>query len=270
MAEGVSMAEVESILALKSNCAYCAARPLGLCGALGDGEAFGELREARRAMRFLDAGTHVYRQGDPRTDILNLVSGWLVQYQDLEDGRRQVLRFLMPGAIVGHQAAGLPSMTHGTEALTNASLCVLPAGSLTELRRRHPSLGERYLWMIERDSQLTADQLTSLGQRDARERIAALLLELAIRSTGRAHFEAGENLAMPLTQVLIAEATGLTPIHVNRMLRKLREANVLELHERRLTILDPERLAAIADLSEALIMLWTRPESSQAELRGAG
>jgi len=47
MAEGVSMAEVESILALKSNCAYCAARPLGLCGALGDGEAFGELREAR-------------------------------------------------------------------------------------------------------------------------------------------------------------------------------------------------------------------------------
>ena len=202
--------------------------------------------------------------------MLNLVTGWLVQYQDLEDGRRQVLRILMPGAIVGHQAAGLKTMTHGTEALTNASLCVLPAASLSELRLHHPGLNERYLWMIERDGQLTADQLTSIGQRDARERVAAMLLELVIRSTGRAHFEAGEVFAMPLTQVLIAEATGLTAIHVNRMLRKLREANVLELHDRRLTILDPERLAAIADLSEALTLLWTRPDPQEDELRGAG
>jgi CRP-like cAMP-binding protein len=264
------MAEVESLLALRSNCAYCAARPLGLCSALDASEAFSELRNARRAVRFIDAGSPVYRQGDPCGDALNLVSGWLVQHQDLEDGRRQVLRILLPGAIVGHQAAGLTAMTHGTTALTPASLCVLPAARLTELRQRHPGLNERYLWMLERDSQLAVDHLISIGQRDARERVAALLLELAIRSTGRADFEPGETLAIPLTQVLIGEATGLTAIHVNRMIRRLREDRVLDFHERKLTIIDPERLFAIANLSDAVIQLWTRPQAGDGDLRGAG
>lgn len=265
------MADVTSLLALKSSCTYCAARPLGLCSALDADEAFAELRDARRAMRFVDAGAAVYHQGDPCGDLLNLVSGWLVQYHDLADGRRQVARFLLPGAIVGHQPSGLRVMAHGVEAVTQASLCVLPAARLAELRARHTDLNERYLWMVERDGELVADHLTSIGQRDARERVAALLLELAIRATGRTRFDVGESFAVPLTQVLIGEATGLTSIHVNRTLRRLREANVLSFSERRLTILDPERLAAIADLSGALTQLWSRQAEGSADvLRDVG
>ena len=263
------MAVVQSLLALRSSCDYCAARPLGVCGALGHGEAFGELRDARRAMRFLDAGEAVYRQGEPRGDALNLVSGWLVQHQDLGDGRRQVLRFLVPGALVGHQAAGLAHMTHGATALTSASLCVLPAARLDDLRSRHPSLNERYLWMLERDGLLASDHLIAIGRRDARERVAGLLMELAVRSTGRAAFSAGETLPLPLTQVLIGEATGLTAVHVNRTLRGLREAGVLDFRDRHLTLLDPDRAADIADLGADLVQLWTRPDDAAAAKRSA-
>ena len=263
------MAVVQSLLALRSSCDYCAARPLGLCGALGHGEAFGELRDARRAMRFVDAGEAVYRQGEPCGDALNLVTGWLALHQDLGDGRRMVLRFLVPGAIVGHQTASLPTMTHGATALTNASLCVLPAARLAYLRARHSDLNERYLWMLERDSLLTTDHLIAIGRRDARERVAGLLMELAVRSTGRARFAAGDTVAMPLTQVLIGEATGLTAVHVNRTLRGLREAGVLDFRDRQLEILDPDRSAAIADLGEDLLRLWARQDQPAQTARSA-
>ena len=266
---GAAVAVVQSLLALRSSCDYCAARPLGLCSALGHGEAFGDLRDSRRAMRFVDAGEPVYRQGEPCGDALSLVSGWLVQYQDLGDGRRQVLRFLVPGAIVGHQAAGLPRMTHGATALTSASLCVLPSARLTDLRARHSALNERYLWMLERDSLLATDHLIAIGRRDARERVAGLLMELAVRSTGKADFAPGDTLTIPLTQVLVGEATGLTAVHVNRTLRGLREAGVLDFRDRQLTILYPERAAAIADLGEDMLQLWARHDETGQEARSA-
>ena len=69
--------------AYKMNCAYCSARPLGLCGALGDGEGFREMRDARRGARLLDSGSPIYRQGDRQGDLFNLVSGWVCLHQDL-------------------------------------------------------------------------------------------------------------------------------------------------------------------------------------------
>lgn len=258
------MTEAEPLLAHTSNCVYCAARPLGVCGALGDGEAFRELRDSRRAVRILDAGLPIYRQGDPTGDLFNLVSGWVVQYQDLEDGRRQVLRFLVPGALFGYEPSGVKGMCHGAEALTNASLCVVPAARMTELRAKHAAFNERFLWMLERDSHLAFDHMMSLGQRDARERIAHLLLELAVRSTGRFPHVAGEVFKIPLNQPLIAEATGLTSIHVNRMLRRLREDQILDFRNGRLTVINPEQLVAVAGVSDALLALWTRAGQGEA------
>ena len=243
----------------RSNCAYCAARPIGVCGALGDGEAFHELRDARRGVRILDAGAAVYRQGDPTGEVLNLVSGWVVQYQDLEDGRRQVLNFLLPGAMFGHEPAGMNGMGHGAEALTNASLCVVPSSRMSSLRASYPDFNERYLWMLERDARLGFDHLASLGQRHARERVAHLLLELTVRMSGRFPLAEGDKFQLPLTQPLIAAATGLTAIHVNRMLRQLRDDGILDFRNRRLTVIDPRRLEATAGVTDSLVGLWTRP-----------
>jgi CRP-like cAMP-binding protein len=251
--------------AFAANCVYCAARPLGVCGALHDSEAFAELRDSRRGMRIFDAGAAIYRQGDPAPDLLSLVSGWAVQYRDLPDGRRQILRFLMPGALFGHEPSGLPGMSHGVDALTNASLCMIPADRMTVLRGRHPELNERFLWMLERDNDLAFDHLTSLGRRDARERVAHLLFELAVRSTGRAPVAVRETFKIPLNQLLIAEATGLTVIHVNRMLRRLREEQILEFRGGVLTVINPKEFRAAAGATDTLEVLWARSASTTPE-----
>lgn len=241
-----------------ANCAYCAARPLGVCGALGDGEAFQELRDARRGMRVVDAGGAIYRQGEPPGDLFSLVSGWAVQYRDLEDGRRQILNFLTPGALFGLEPSGLTGMSHGVDALTNASLCLIPAANMTELRGRHPSFDARFLWMLERDNNLAFDHMTSLGRRDALRRVARLLFELAVRSSGRAPSLAGETFKIPLNQQLISEAAGLTAIHVNRVLRRLREGAVLEFRSGVLTVLNPDEFRLAAGATETLETLWSR------------
>lgn len=247
-----------SSIAYKMNCSFCSARPLGLCGALGDGEGFRELRDSRRGARLLDGGAPIYRQGDRHGDVYNLVSGWVFLHQDLEDGRRQILRFILPGELFGQEPAGVSSMSHASQALTNISLCVIPSDRVTELRARYPGFGDRFVWMLERDTHLTMDHLTSLGQRNAIERVAHLMLELAVRSSRRHPLSPGDRFKMPLTQPLIADATGLTPIHVNRMLRRLREEGILDLRNGVLTLYDPERLDSMVGPSEDLVRLWTR------------
>ncbi len=253
------MSHAEPHPAFAANCAYCAARPLGVCGALHEGDAFRELRDSRRGMRVFDGGAAIYRQGDPAPDLLSLVSGWAVQYRDLPDGRRQVLNFLMPGALFGHEPSGLPGMSHGVDSLTNASLCMIPRDRMAALRARHTAFNERFLWMRERETDLAFDHLTSLGRRDARERVAHLLFELAVRSTGQAPAAAGATFKIPLSQSLIAEATGLTAIHVNRMLRRLREEQILDFRGGVLTVFDPKGFALAAGVTDTLEALWARP-----------
>jgi CRP-like cAMP-binding protein len=240
------------------NCAFCSARPLSLCGTLGDGEGFRELRDGRRGMRLLDSGASIYRQGDRPGDMFNLVSGWVCLHQDLADGRRQIQRLILPGEIFGREPAGVSSLSHTAQALTNVSFCVIPAERVNDLRARYPDFEQRFVWMLERDNHMTMDHLTSLGQRSALERVTYLLLELAVRSIRRYPLAANAVIKIPLTQPLIAEATGITSIHVNRMLRKLREDHVLDLRNGALTIYDPARLAEIAEPAPELIRLWAR------------
>jgi CRP-like cAMP-binding protein len=242
----------------KIDCAYCAARPIGICGALGVGEGFRELRDARRGARTLDAGAAIYRQGDPPHDLYNLVSGWAFSHQTLENGRRQVLRFILPGEVFGCEPAGVQGMSHAANALSNISLCVVPSERLGDLRASQPAFSDRFVWVLERDNHLMMDHLTRLAQRGALERVADLLLELAVRASRRFPLRPGETFKIPLTQPLIGDATGLTSIHVNRMLRCLREKGVLDLRHEMLTILDPARLADMVKPSDDLVGLWTR------------
>ena len=165
------------------NCAYCSVRSIGLCGALGDGEGFHELRDFPPRHAAVGRRRANLSPGRPHGDIYNLVSGWVCLQQDLEDGRRQILRFILPGELFGHEPAGMTTMSHAAQALTNASTCVIPTRRVTELRAAYPDFSDRFVWMLERDSLLTMDHLTSLGRRNALERTAHLLLELAVRIT---------------------------------------------------------------------------------------
>lgn len=237
-------------------CAACPARAPGLCAPMHGSEALAALEAARRPAVALPPRGAVFRQGEACRDVFILVSGWVVLAQALPDGRRQVLRFLLPGAIFGLHPEEQASHAQGAEALTPAVVCPIPAERLAALRHAWPALDDRLLWCLERDAAFAAEQMTTLGQRPALARVAHLLLELLVRLGGRHPPAEGDPVPMPLTHRLIGDATGLTPEHVTRMLRRLRQDGVARMSGGRLTLLDAARLLALADPPAELLALW--------------
>jgi len=223
-------------------------RRRGLCRGVDeeDAEASSALEAAHAAWRVYDPGDVIYAQGDISTHAFNLISGWVAVHRDMPDGRRQITRFLQAGALFGIEPAGEP-LGHAATAVTGAVVCPIPTLKLDDLRRRLPSLNERFIELLEQDYRHALETLTTLGQGTAKERIGSLLRELAVRAAGAEMLAAGAVVRVPLTQRLLAEATGLTAIHVNRVLRQLREELVVELRDGTLAVNDPRRLDALAD-----------------------
>lgn len=227
-------------------CSSCPIRDHSICGAMIGPQALGELASARSSCRSFTPCDPVYAQGDRVGDAFVVLSGWLQLYQVLEDGRRQIQRFLMPGDLFGAVSASQQDIDHSAEALTQASICVLPTTRLTSLRQRHPTLGNRLLEAVEQTAHEAMDMVTNIGRRSATERVARLL-QHCLDEMRRRDLVAPDarGAQLPLTQVTIGDALGLTSIHVNRVLRSLREMQVLSFVRGTLLIHDEVRLDAL-------------------------
>jgi len=195
--------------------------------------------------RTVEQGDDIIRQGEPCSELYTLLDGWAMVYQDLANGRRQVLDFALPGALLGFRPNLEAPPVHSVQALTDASMCVFPRARFLALVREQPEVGLRLAWMTARDHFLAQEHLTNLGRRNAAERIAYLLLEIYLRAA-RTWPAAGGSIAMPLTQEHLGDALGLTAVHVNRTLGRLRRQGLLELGGRTLVVRDAEALAALA------------------------
>jgi CRP-like cAMP-binding protein len=224
-------------------CALCVLRHKGLCQGVDDQDidASSALEASHAPIRVYEEGDVIYAQGDPSEYVFNLVSGWVALHRDLADGRRQIIQFLQPGAMFGAEPLDR-DLGHGATALTNASACPIRREKLDNLRHRVQSLNERFIFMLERSNHHLFEMQATIGQGTARERIAGLLNELAATAAGETPIRPGATIKIPLTQRQIAEATGLTPIHVNRILRLLRVDGVVEIHNGMLTVMNPEKL----------------------------
>jgi CRP-like cAMP-binding protein len=206
--------------------------------------------------RSVRAGQDLFGLGEPCDAVYNLVDGWMFRYALLEDGRRQILDFVLPGAVLGFHPGQGAMTTFGIEALTDAILCVVPQKAIESLSRTHPQIALRLAWLIARDRSMAYDHLTSVGRHSARERVARLLLELFIRSRWQWPANRIEELRLPLTQEHIGDAVGLTYVHVSRVLRELKREGIVEFHYRRLRILDPDKLIDFAAIDPHLAMSW--------------
>lgn len=234
----------------QSQCAFCKSRHNGLCQGVDaqDSDGLTALEAAHSPVRIFDAGDAIYSQGDAAEYVFNLISGWVAVHRDLADGRRQITHFVLPGGMFGSVPAGR-DLNHGATAITNATICPIGRVKFDELRRRVPSLNEQFIWMLEQDRYRAFETLTTIGQGSAKERIGQLLNDLAVTAAGETAIRTGVAIRIPLTQRHLAEATGLTPIHVNRVLRQLREAAVVEFHNGMLAVIDARKLQAIAEPS---------------------
>jgi CRP-like cAMP-binding protein len=209
------------------------------------------------------AGDDLFSTGAPCNAIYNLISGWAFLYSILEDGRRQILHFGLPGSLLGFHPGPGTMATFGAQALTDAVVCVIPHEALPPLVKKQPEIGMRLAWLMSQDRSLAFDHLASIGRCSARERVAHLLLELFIRYRSQWPGSRIQEMHLPLTQEHIADATGLTSVHVNRVLRDLRRDGIAEFHYRRLRILDPDKLIEVAGINPQLAMSWIRRPPSE-------
>jgi CRP/FNR family transcriptional regulator len=237
-------------------CETCAVRKLALFQPLSPIEV-AAAQAYRRAFRELKAGNSIFRQGNSNTEAYTLHQGWAYLYQNLADGGRQILRFLLPGDFFGFQAdVADGKRLHSARALTPVCLCVFSRSDLLQMFREHLELCTRLTWMTTYEEVAAYEHIASLGRRSAEERIAYLLLELYHRVRLRENNPQDIHTAeVPLTQELIADACGLTQVHVNRTMKSMQQKKIVTFKNKRLTVPDPERLAVIANHSHDFLVL---------------
>lgn len=218
---------------------------------------YGLLSEADRALldkiclnhRRYPARYDLIREGDEPGPVFVMMDGWGCRYKLLPDGGRQIVAFLMPGDFCDMHAGILREMDHSIATLTAAEVCTIPRERMEELSDKYPKIAQAFWWTQLVDEGVLRAQIVSMGRRDSIERVAHLICELYLRmrNVGLAK---DDRCRMPLTQVVLADALCLTPIHVNRVLRKLREDGVMDFHGGALVVHDPVRLAKIAGFDE--------------------
>ena len=179
------------------------------------------------------------------TATLVIREGWAFAYTLLDGGERQVIGFLLPGDVVFLGCAGDEELELGVETITDV---VVTAVLTNAVHSEAQTLAEVFVlfWRLQSKAVFgLVGQLTDLGRRDARARLAQLLLKLERRLAPIGLTDA-DGYDCPLSQYLIADALGLTPVHVNRVLKGLREDGVVTVRNNRVTIHDRVRLKAIA------------------------
>ena len=199
--------------------------------------------------RKIGARQHLIREGDRPGPVFVMIDGWACRYKMLPDGSRQIVAFLMPGDSCDMHVAELAEMDHGIQTLTASRVAVIGRTDIAELITDHPQIA-RALWSTQLvDQGISRAWIVSMGRRNSIARVAHLMCELYLRARNIG-LVSGNAFEMPLSQVVLADALGLTPVHVNRVLRKLRLASVMEIQRGALTVLDPVGLAKVAGFDE--------------------
>lgn len=198
---------------------------------------------------FLDRDAQLVSEGATSPHLFTVLDGAAIRYKMLEDGRRQVIGFVLPGDFVGLQSAVMEDMHHSVVAVTKMHLCVFNRSDFFQLYREQPKLGFDISWLAAREEHFLGDHLITVGRRSAIERVAFGLCALhqRAREVGMA---SERTMEMPFTQQDIADALGLSLVHTNKTLTRLRKMQVVSWHSRRIDILDPDKLREIADLEE--------------------
>ena len=210
----------------------------------------GVLERLHQRRRSFVAGRDLVHQGQTDQAAYILASGWVCSYKLQPDGTRQIVDFQIAGDFLGLRSVLLRTSDHSFEPIVDIQAVEVLASDLIDAFEQTPRLATAILWAASRDEAMVVEHLVGMGQRDAEARMAHLLLELGAK-LALVGLGSKAGYACPLTQYHLADALGLSAVHVNRVLRKLREDGLATFRNGRVTFDDFDRLAALADFDPA-------------------
>ena len=203
------------------------------------------LRQLPMLVQELADAEDIVADGDRPSRCCLVLDGFVCRYKLLQDGKRQILSFHTPGDVPDLQSLHLKTMDHSIGALTPSRVGFIAHQVLRELIDRFPALGNLFWRDTLIDAAIFREWMVGLGRRNAHGRIAHLLCEMSLRlkavGIAREH-----DFPLPLTQAELADALGLTLVHVNRVLRELRLREVVTIESRTVSIQNWRRLVALA------------------------
>ena len=228
----------------------CLAERLSHCIDLTDKEhAFLNRLEAER--REYRRGAVIVSEGQPTRELFIVQKGWLQSSILLGNGGRQIMRIGLPGDLIGMTALAYEEAPETVVALSDAVLCPFDRDRLPGQFSEHPRLAALMFGVLVAERTALADRLASVGRTPARARVAALLCDIFTRLR-RMEGPQTRGILVPLTQEEIGDATGLTAVHVNRMIRGLVEDGIIERSGSVMRVLDETRLAEEASFVDRL------------------
>lgn len=231
-------------MAEQTKCEQCPLREMNVFRGLEDKElAF--VSRFKTGELIVEAGSTILLEENNSPHLYTILNGWAFRHKQLEDGRRQILNFALPGDLIGLQAAIVSEMQHSVTALTDATLCVFQRDKIWTLYQEFPALGYSMTWLAAREEQMLDGHLLSLGQRTALERAAYYILHLYDRAE-RLGLAAGDALDAPFTKGHFAEAMGITPVHASRTIKKLHERGLIRWNDETILIRDRGRFETLA------------------------
>jgi CRP-like cAMP-binding protein len=198
-------------------------------------------RAASDRVRKFAARVDIAREGDKPKEVHLILSGWACRYKQLEDGRRQVISFFLPGDLCDLNVFVLKEMDHSIGTITPVTTADLPREFFDEIGTGYPRIATALWWEALVNAAIQREWTMNLGQRTASERMAHLLCEVFFRLR-LAGLTAGQSCEFPMTQSDLADATGLSKVHVNRTLQELRAAGLILLKGKTLSVPSLEQL----------------------------
>lgn len=207
------------------------------------------LERATAQPRNFIAKEHLIREGDQPGPVFVVLEGWACRYKILPNGLRQITAFLMPGDCCDLHIGLLAEMDHSIQALTPARIATVSRSDMDALLQAHPQIA-RALYISQLvDEGTLRSWIVSMGRRSSVERVAHLICELYLRATNVGE-AVGQEVTLPLSQIVMADALGMTAVHINRVLRKIRVAGAMDLRRGSLVVRDAVRLVQIAGFDE--------------------
>jgi CRP-like cAMP-binding protein len=217
----------------------------------GDREALLSLPYRLHAV---EPSVYIVREGERLERCCLIVSGFALRHKVTIEGARQIVSVHIPGDFVDLEGALLNVADHNVQALTRCELAFIPRTAMRALILSHPRIATA-MWIDTLiDSSIFREWVVNVGRRDARSRIAHLLCEFA-RRLEVAGLAEEYDYELPMTQEQIADATGLTAVHVNRVLMGLARDGLIERHRRHVRIPEWEALRRVAGFSEVYLHL---------------
>lgn len=189
-------------------------------------------------------------QVDPSAYIL--AKGWGCSYKLLRGGGRQIVDFQIPGDFLGLRSVLFRTSDHSIEPIRKVEASEVKIRDIFGAFETSPRLAAAVLWAASTDEAIVVERLVSLGRRDATERVAHLLLELGARLK-LVGLATGNSYECPLSQYLLADALGLSAIHINRVLRQLREEGLLTFRDGIVTFDNLDELVELAGFDKAYL-----------------